>query len=188
MAHTAIFGQTETGKTWLLKRRAKILTSASQRILVHSGTGDTDWPGREIPRDRNWPLTQIFFDAASFEEALANPDNYGSFVMVDEASVLFKQQATSAAGFPMIYNLGQMGRHYGYTCMFATQFPTALAHNVRVNCQRRYVFRLGSEDYATMVCKDAGISKQWASVIVTLPKLHFLELLPMQEPKRRVLT
>jgi len=161
-----------------MKRRARLLRGANQQVLVHSGTGDADWPAG----------CEIHYTADTFEDALNDTEKHGAIVFVDEASVLYRDQATPKK-HPTTFNLGQMGRHRGYTCTFATQYPTALAHNVRVNCSTTYCFRLGGLKYAKMVCEDNGLEwREWAGKIVSLPPLYFYIFKPMEPPSFELLT
>lgn len=160
---------TQTGKTWMAKREMAPLARQKLKVIVHSGTGDPDWPGCEV-----------HYSADSFEKALNTPENAGAFVVVDEASVLYSEVKRST--HPTTYFLGQTGRHRGFRCYFLTQYPTALQHNIRVNCSEVRCFALGSKKQAKMVCEDWGFPDEYAARIVGLPKLHFFKKEPMQPP------
>lgn len=159
----------------MTKREIAPLVRAGLKVLVFSGNGDPDWPGCEV-----------HYTADSFEKALKKRENFGAFVVVDEATVLYKSSKYST--HPTIYMLGQMGRHSGYRCYFLTQFPTALQHNVRVNCSDVRVFRLASKKQAQMLVDDWGFSEDIPAKVVRLEKLHFYRKVPMQPPELGVLT
>jgi len=136
---------TKSGKSWLLKRLVKKLLNNHEKVLVYSGVADKSWP-------RGVKLT---FNHDVFENMLADPKNYGAHVIVDEASILFRQ-ARSPAKHPNIHELASAGRHCGYTAYFATQKPTRLDSMIRENCGECYCFRLGSKKSAKLVYEDYG--------------------------------
>lgn len=142
-AHTAIYGITKIGKSWLMKRMAARLLRYKQKVIVYSGVADLEWPKGVM----------LTFDHDAFEAMLADPDNYGAHVFVDEATILF-YSARSAVKYPEIHNLASAGRHKGYTAYFATQRPTRLIPQIRENCMELYCFALRGAKSARLVYED----------------------------------
>ncbi len=140
--HKAFYGATGTGKTWLIKRIIKILLKNKQIVLIYSGVADT------FPKG-----AKVFYDADSFEAALADRSNFGAHVFIDEGAVLY-DEAIPKKDYPNIHFLFQKGRHKGFTAYITTQYPTSIPRKVRVNCQECYCFRLGDEESANLVYKD----------------------------------
>ena len=168
--HKAIYGQTGTGKTWLLKRIAKQLIKHKQKVIVYTASGDIDFP-------RGSKITAC---ADTLEEWLGNPANYRAHVMLDEAAVLFEE--TRKKTHPNIWNLFSMGRHKGYTGYAATQYPTSIPKKVRVNCAECYCFRLGDYQSARLVWEDYNRldldgkpAWKWIQEAPKLKALHFIQ-------------
>lgn len=143
--HKAIYGATGSGKTTLMKRRAAHLLKYKQQVLVYTGTGDISFP-------KGCKLTM---DPDELEEWLKDPANYGAFIMLDEAAVLY-DEVRSARKHPAVHGLFMRGRHKGYTCYIATQYPTSIPRRNRVNCSECFCFKLGDEESAKLVWMDYG--------------------------------
>lgn len=142
--HKAIYGMTDMGKTWLMKRIAVILRRNKQKVLVYSGVGDLDWPKG----------CKTTFDIDVFEKWLGQKENFGAHVFIDEGRVLYSEIGRKT--HRNINNLFTMGRHKGYTAYVATQYPTSIPPAVRVNCPELYCFRLGSAEHARLIKNDYG--------------------------------
>lgn len=170
--HKAIYGLTGTGKTWLLKRRAKALLKHKQRVLVYTGTGDTAFP--QGARITTYP--------DQLEEWIADPKNYGSFIMMDEAAALYDEIGYNAGNHPEIRGLFMRGRHKGYTVYMATQYPNSIPRRNRINCMECYCFRLGDMKAAKQVHEDYGCPEIGGvpsyELILSAPKLHYVHYLP----------
>ena len=144
-AHVAIYGMTKSGKSWLMKRLAARFLKYRQPVICYSGVADLDWPKG----------VKLTFDHDEFERWLADPENYGAHVLVDEATILF-YHARSAVKYPNIFTLASAGRHKGHTAYFATQKPTRLDPMIRENCGELYCFRLRGAKSAHLVYEDFG--------------------------------
>ena len=169
--HKAIYGQTGSGKTWLMKRRSALLIKHKQNVIAWSGVGDRDWP-------RGVKITN---DADHLEEMLSNPKNYKSFLMLDEAALLYDEIA-GGKNHPVIHGLAMRGRHMGYTAYFATQYPTSIPRRTRINCGECFCFKLGDKKSAQLVCDDYG-APTWKErplheYIVRLKKLQGFHIVP----------
>lgn len=170
-SHKAIYGQTGTGKSWLLKRRANLLLKHKQRVIAYSGVSDAGWPKG----------VKLAGDADTLENWLSDPKNYGAFIMIDEAAALYDEIGYAAKKHPILRGLLMRGRHKGYTVYLATQYPTSIPRRNRVNCQECFCFRLADSAAAQMVWKDYGCLNfegrpLWES-IVKLQNLEFFHLL-----------
>lgn len=175
--HKALYGITGCGKSWTLKRRAEALLRHKQRLLVYSGVCDTSWP-----KHRNLSLT---FETDQLEEWLGDPKRYGSFVMIDEGSILFDEVKKDS--HPVLSRAFQTARHKGFTFYIATQFPTSIPRRVRLNCGEVYCFRLGDEAAAYEVYRDMGSplygGQPLHKAIVRLRKLQFFHIIPPEPPE-----
>lgn len=170
--HKAIYGLTGMGKTWLMKRRAAALLKHKQRVIVYTGTGDTEFPKG----------CQITTYPDQFEEWLADRDNFGSYIMMDEAAALYDEIGIQANKHPEIRGLFMRGRHKGYTVYMATQYPTSIPRRNRINCMECFSFRLGDMKSARQVWEDYGClninGKPAYEFILAAPKLKFVHFLP----------
>lgn len=179
--HKAVYGITGSGKSWLLKRRAKALLGHKQRLLVYSGVCDNEWP-----RHANLKLT---FDVDRLEEWLGDAKNHGSFVMIDEGSILFDEVGKNS--HPILSRAFQVARHQGYTFWIASQFPTSIPRKVRLNCGEVYCFRLGDEKAAYEVYRDMGSpvhnGEPLFKAIVKLEKLQGFHIIPPAPPEAFIL-
>lgn len=171
--HKALYGQSGMGKTWLLKRQAALLRKHKQKVIVYSGVGDLNFAGG----------CKTTMSADQLEEWLAHPDNYKSFVMLDEGKILFYQIKEKT--HPNIYHLFMSGRHKGYTAYIATQYPTSIPPIVRVNCAETFCFRLGNQKSAKIVwedndCIDYGNEPLWSEIL----KLEKLQCFHIRQPQQ----
>lgn len=168
-AHTAIYGMTKMGKSWLMKRLASRLLKYKQKVLCYSGVADLEWPKG----------VKLTFDHDEFERWLADPANFGAHVIVDEATILFNS-ARSPAKYPNIHKLASAGRHCGYTAYFATQRPTRLDTNIRENCAEIYCFKLRGAKSAKLVYEDCGEAEYNGvpidKLILKQKKLEFIHI------------
>ena len=191
MVHRAIYGGTVTGKTWLAKSVSHSLAAARQIIIVYSGCGDiyTVPKGTSAAdKTRYWPPGALCTDdAQQLEDWLGDPENFGAHVFIDEASVLDDDVRGRAKAFPVLARFGQKGRHKGYTAYFITQYPTGLERRTRVNCPSAYVFRLGDLESGKLVCRDYGLTMEYAAKFSTLAQLHFYDIAPGKAPILRKL-
>lgn len=169
MTHTAIYGMTEHGKSWLMKRRMEELEKLGQRFLTFDGLGDREYLG----------FGPMFTKAWQFENALRDPANQGCFVVVDEAKLLYAQTRRRKE-FVMINQLGSVGRHRGHKCYFATQKPTMLDAETRANCNRAAIFRMSSRASVKLVLEDYGLEDDRALLarIIDLPPCHYFDVTP----------
>lgn len=140
--HKLIYGMTQMGKTWLLKRIVKVLRKHKQKVIVYSGVGDLDWPSGCL----------VTHSIEQLETWLGQHTK--AHVIIDEGRVLYAKMKPSL--HPNIDNLFTMGRHRGFTNYIATQFPTSIPPAVRVNCSEMYCFKLGSKKHALLVQEDFG--------------------------------
>jgi hypothetical protein len=178
--HKAFYGMTKMGKTATMKKFAVGLRKDNQKVIVYSGNGDLSWPQG----------CQITMSVDGLEALLRKKENRHAHVFLDEARVLYKKMKPSK--HPYIDNLFTMGRHKGFTCYIATQYPTSIPPEARVNCGECYCFRLGSKAYAQIVCEDYGdleykgekITKQ----ILKLPELTFFHIVSPDTVKLKQLT
>jgi len=168
--HKAVYGMTQMGKTWLMKRRAKILAQKKQKILVYSGVGDIEWP----------KSAKVTMEAEILEYWLGQKENERAFVFLDEAAILI-DEASKRKDFPNIHRLLQAGRHKGFTCFLATQYPTSIPLKWRTNCDETYCFRLGDEESAKLVWADNSRKKindkPMYKEILELKKLEFIHII-----------
>lgn len=168
--HKAVYGMTTMGKTWLMKRLAAQYAKRKQQIIVYSGVGDF----------KGWPkAAKLTADVDELEALLRDQNNFGSFVFLDEITVL--NEDTNKNKHPIVNGIFMRGRHFGYTVFGATQYPTAMNRKSRVNCGECYCFKLGDEDSAKQVWNDYGrpnINNRpaWEEIL----KLNRLEFLHMQ--------
>lgn len=155
-----------------MKRRAKSLLKHKQRVIVYTGTGDTEFP-------RGCKITT---DPAQLEEWLSNPENYASFIMMDEAAALYDEIGWGASKYPELRGLFMRGRHKGYTVYMATQYPTSIPRRNRINCMECYCFRLGDRKAARQVWEDYGCPSIGGvpadELIMSMPKLQYVHLMP----------
>jgi DNA helicase HerA-like ATPase len=163
--HTAVYGQSGTGKSTLMKARARLWRRHGQPIDIFDGKGDAEWA----------TLGDATSRAVTFERWLRDPKRRGRFTIVDEARNLFGQTRRAAA-FQYCTELAMNGRHDGRAVWFATQYPTSLMIEARTNCERCYCFRLGSRDQAKLVCEDYSFPRDLMDELVELPNYHFFEL------------
>lgn len=171
--HKAIYGMTGMGKTWLMKRLAKPLRALKQKVIVYTGVGDYAWPKG----------CKITHDVDQLESWLGKRENFGAHIFLDEARVLYAEMKPSK--HKNINNLFTMGRHKGFTCYVATQYPTSIPPAVRVNCPELYCFRLGSRDHAKLVRNDYGeiqFEGQYVDKhILNLKKLNFFHIIQPEQ-------
>lgn len=169
--HKAIYGQTGSGKTWLMKRRANLLLKHKQRVICWSGVGDREWP-------RGVRITD---SVDELEAMLANPVNYKSFLMLDEAALLY-DEIGGGKNHPTIAGLAMRGRHLGYTAYFATQYPTSMPRRTRINCGECFCFKLGDKKAAQQVWEDYGApdyqGRPIYEQIVRFEKLQGFHIIP----------
>ncbi|MDD9911688.1 MAG: hypothetical protein OXR68_00115 [Alphaproteobacteria bacterium] len=170
-SHKAIYGATKTGKTWLSKRIASRLRQRKQKVIVYSAVGDIHWPEG----------CQFFFKIDELEEALSNPANFGAHVFLDEAFVLYKR--VTEKEHPILYYMGNMGRHKGYTMYVITQRPQKIPTHIRENCFEVYCFALGGKTGRMLVEEDyerdeftQQLGQPINKAIQQLPRLHCLHL------------
>lgn len=152
-----------------MKRLAKRLALRKQKIIVYSGTGEDGFPS----------TARYTTDEDELERWLSMPENFRSFVMLDEAAVLV-EDIYPKKDYKNIHQLFQKGRHKGYTNFMATQFPTSVPKKWRVNCGECFCFALGSEEDAKAVWADFNRlnfegEPLW-KVIMGLDKLEFLHI------------
>ncbi|MBL4761681.1 MAG: DUF87 domain-containing protein [Gammaproteobacteria bacterium] len=174
--HKAIYGMTGMGKTYLMKRITRKLRKHKQKVIVYSGVGDLRWPAG----------CKVTFSINQFNKWLGQRENFGAHVMIDEARVLYSE--IKPKEHKNIHHLFTMGRHKGFTCYIATQYPTSIPPAVRVNCPELYCFRLGSAEHAKLVRNDYGdinykglrVDKQ----ILNLKKLEFFNIVQPFEVKK----
>ena len=142
--HKTVFGYTGTGKTTLAKERVITYLKHHQSVIVFPGTGDTDWPKG----------VKFFWDADTLEEALQDPANFQSFIVLDECAVLYEE--VTRKNHPYLHGLFMRGRHDGYTVWALTQYTTSIPRKVRLNCTERYIFGTADEDDAMKIWKDCN--------------------------------
>lgn len=170
-SHKAVYGATTMGKSWLMKRLSNVYAKNKQQIIVYSGVGDFDGWARGA---------KMTTEVAVLEEWLNDPNNFQSFVFLDEITVL--NDETKPKKHPTVHGIFMRGRHRGFTCFGATQYPTAMQKRNRVNCMECYCFRLGDEDSAQLVWKDYGQKEvngrpAWQEIL-DLKQLEFLHFMP----------
>jgi hypothetical protein len=136
--------------------------------MVYDGGGDAEWARIAGRQNTYWKPKE-------FEAALWNRANYGRFVFVDEAPILYNMTRRREE-FERITFLGSAGRQYGFNCYFIAQGPTMLDKMVRLNCIRAIVFRQASEDDAKMIARKYGGGKELIRKIMDLKPLHYFEL------------
>lgn len=167
--HKAIYGVTGMGKTWLCKRIIAPILKHKQKVIVFPGNGDLSFPKG----------VKYYFDVDELEEALQNPENFGSFVFIDEAMSLYPM--VNRKKHPILYGATVRGRHLGYTFYFATQFPTSIPYFIRRNCAECYCFNLADHDSAETVYKDYARltfnGEQLDRAILKLNKLEFFHII-----------
>ncbi len=142
--HKAVYGFTGTGKSTLVKAFTKTYRRRQQQVIVYPGTGDTAFP----------PGCKFAWSADELEALLANPENYGAFVILDEGAALYDE--VTLKKHPIVYGLFMRGRHLGYTCWIITQYPTSIPPRVRRNCTERYIFGTADEHDAQMIWQDCA--------------------------------
>lgn len=167
-SHKAIYGTTGSGKTWLMKRRATALRHYKQMVIVYGATSTDDWPAG----------TRFVFEIDDLELMLEDKKNWGAFVFIDEAADLCEDVKPKI--HKNCYRLFRKGRHRGYTCFIATQYPTGIWPKIRRNCTEMYCFSLPDQAAADMLWRDYGMKSidgvPIKDIIPTLPKLHYVHV------------
>jgi hypothetical protein len=152
-----------------MKRRAAYLRRHKQQVLVWTGVADLDWPAG----------CRVTMEVDELEEWLKDKSNYGSFVFLDEAAILYDE--ATRKNHPTVHGLFMRGRHKGYTCYIATQYPTSIPRRNRINCAECYTFRLGDEESAKQVWGDYNRlsieGKPLWQIIMQLPQLQCLHII-----------
>ena len=161
--HKAVYGTTGSGKSWLLKRRAAALRKHRQIVIVLNPTGEPGWAKG----------CKMAYDVDQLETMLNDPANKGAFVLIDEAADLCEDIKPKV--HETCFRLFRKGRHRGFTCYIATQFPTGIWPRIRRNCRELYCFALPDEVSARQVWKDYGMKsidgKPLWEIILNLPPL-----------------
>jgi hypothetical protein len=176
--HSAAWGATDSGKTWLMKRHAAVIRRKRLPVIVCSPVG--------VYRD--WPRgVQFVRNAAQLEQALRKPSNRrgGCFGFVDEAGDLRDELERFKWKYPLVMSMMSRGRHWGFTGFISSQYPRDVIPKWRRNASKHYCFRLGDEEAAKIIWKDAGCPKMpdgtpaWR----LLPRLKKLQCVIMESAK-----
>ena len=127
MAHSLIFGMTESGKTSLAKQMIKEYKARDIPTLVLDPMNDPSWGADFVTDDPDEFLT-VFWD------------NTSCAVFIDEAgdsvgkyNKAMEQTATK-------------GRHWGHSCHYLTQRGAQLSRTIRDQCQHLYLFTTSLND------------------------------------------
>lgn len=127
MAHSAIIGMTQSGKTTLAKKLASQFSSAGKRILVFDPLGDPDW--------------LCDFKTHDVDEFLAEYwSSRQCMVFIDEAGELSQTHANE------ILKTATRGRHWGHMNFYLSQRGAMLPRTLRDQCTNLFMFAQSAED------------------------------------------
>lgn len=136
MAHSAIYGMTETGKTTLARVLAGIGKKQGRKVLVFDPFL-TQWPGADF----------LTADIEKLDSVVTS--NKGCDVFIDESGRALERNDTAFA------HLATLSRHFGHRMFFICQHPTMITPTIRGNCAAIYCFFL-SQKQADFIADETG--------------------------------
>lgn len=134
--HTAIVGQSLSGKSNLAKRFAKDLSAAGHNIIVYDPTKSSGWPENAVK----------FESAEKFLSHIERAES--AFVFIDEAATLWKYDEVRAD--QILYKR----RHQGLACFIISQRRTMVNPNARDQCAKTFAFHQKIND-AKMLAQES---------------------------------
>ena len=130
MSHSLIIGSTESGKTSLAKKFAKILMSQNKTVLV------CDILGSE------WNCDYMLSDP--YELLYIAKNNKQCHIFLDESGDYLR------VGDKELHWFATRSRHQGHSCYFISQRANMLAPTVRNQTTRLFMFTTSSSDSKLM--------------------------------------
>lgn len=129
--HSLALGMTESGKTTLLKKLAKLHIDQGYSILVLT------------PIFEEWPEgTLLFTDQDEFLEVFWASKS--CVVIIDEG------KRTAARFNTAVEETATTGRHWGHSCYYAAQGASMISPDIRKNCTQLFAFIQGQKDSDTL--------------------------------------
>lgn len=127
MAHSLIFGMTESGKTSLAKKLAAHYQSKGIGVLVLDPMGDPEWPA---------------------DYKTANADEFLDTFWNSRRCAVFIDEAGDSVGRfnTVMQRTATKGRHWGHACHYITQRGAQLATTVRDQCSHLFLFTSSLND------------------------------------------
>lgn len=138
--HRLVVGVTGHGKSFKMKEWAAMFLAKKVRVVVYL-------PVREKPKDA-WPKgSTVARTVDELDRVLGHLKKHrcGAVVFIDEARFLRQQVKPHHVN---LINLGSAGRHDDFPMFIASQYPTSIEPNLRWNCARAFIFRLGMVEQA----------------------------------------
>lgn len=127
MAHSLVFGMTESGKTTFAKQMSHALHSEEKTVLLLDPLNDPEWYA-------DFRTT----DGAQFLEVCKA--NESCYLIVDESG-----QAIGKYDSEMEW-LATQSRHWGHSCIFISQRGAQLSTTIRAQCRHLFLFTSAKDD------------------------------------------